>query len=194
MPILGVIASGISGNLITGAFDSIATVTTTAGQTAVNFLSIPATYKHLQVRGIARANESNPGDGSGIYMRLNGNNAANYWYQRIYCVRGTANNNGAADYQANTTYPDCGIITSASQPASIYGGLIIDIPDYANVNIKHSGSVQSGFATTSSSTNQYTHTGAFAWNSASAIYEINMIVGTGSFAAGSVISLYGIKG
>lgn len=194
MPILGVIASQISGHLSTTAFDSIATVTTTAGQTAVTFNNIPSTYKHLQVRGIGRANESNPGDGSGIYMRFNNDTASNYWYQRLYCVRGSTNNNGTGDYSANTNYPDCGIITSASQPASIYGGCIIDILDYANTNIKHSASVQSGFATTSTSTNQYTHTGAFAHNSTSAVSRIDLIVGTGSFAANSTFALYGVKG
>lgn len=194
MPIIGVIDSAKTGNLVTGSFDSIATVTTTAGQTAVTFSSIPSTYKHLQVRGIGRANESNPGDGSGIYLRFNNDSTSNYWYQRMYCVRGVSNNNGAGDYQSGTNYPDCGIVTSASQPASIYGGCIIDILDYTNANIKKSASVQSGFCTTSSSTNQYTHTGAFTRNSTEVINRIDLVIGTGSFAANSTFALYGVKG
>jgi hypothetical protein len=194
MPILGIVASSITGKLVTGSFDSIATVVTTAGQTAVTFNSIPSTYRHLQVRGIARANESNPGDGSGIYMRFNGDGGSNYFYNRQYFVKGVANNSGAADGSFSSPYADCGIITSASQPASIYGSLVVDIYDYAVAGKRRVASSNGGFCTTSGSTNQYTHISSLSWADTTAINTVALIVGTGSFAANSTFALYGVKG
>jgi hypothetical protein len=56
MPILGIIASAITGNLVTTSYESIATVTVGGGGAAtVAFTSIPATYTHLQIRGIGRS-------------------------------------------------------------------------------------------------------------------------------------------
>jgi hypothetical protein len=60
MPILGIIASAITGNLVTTSYESIATVTVGGGGSAtIDFTSIPATYTHLQIRGIARSTNGN---------------------------------------------------------------------------------------------------------------------------------------
>ena len=54
MPILGVIASQITGHLSTNSFESIQTVTVgSGGQSSISFSSIPSTYKHLQLRCFA---------------------------------------------------------------------------------------------------------------------------------------------
>jgi hypothetical protein len=51
MPILGIIASAITGNLVTTSYESIETVTVGSGGSAtVTFSSIPATYTHLQIK------------------------------------------------------------------------------------------------------------------------------------------------
>ena len=52
MPILGVIASGISGNLygITGSYESIATVALTSNTATITFSSIPQTRRCPLVR------------------------------------------------------------------------------------------------------------------------------------------------
>ena len=54
MPILGLLASAISGNLFapSGAYDSIATASGTGSSATISFTSIPSTYTHLQIRGI----------------------------------------------------------------------------------------------------------------------------------------------
>jgi hypothetical protein len=52
-PILGILASGMSGNLWAPGkdFDSIATTTVGAGgASTITFSSIPSTYRHLQIR------------------------------------------------------------------------------------------------------------------------------------------------
>ena len=59
MPILGIIASSISGNLDANDFESIATVSVGSGGAAnVEFTSIPATFTHLQIRAILKTTTS----------------------------------------------------------------------------------------------------------------------------------------
>ena len=74
--ILGIIAS--SGAAAGGgtSYESISTVTVGSGGAAdVTFSSIPATYKHLQIRGISR----NSGSGISIgRVRFNSDTGTNY--------------------------------------------------------------------------------------------------------------------
>ena len=54
MPILGIIAASFQ-EAVPNSYESIETVTVGSGGSAtVSFTSIPATYTHLQIRGIAR--------------------------------------------------------------------------------------------------------------------------------------------
>jgi hypothetical protein len=54
-PILGIMASQISGHLETGAYESISTVTVGGGGSATLLLvQFRCTYTHLQVRAIYR--------------------------------------------------------------------------------------------------------------------------------------------
>ena len=80
MPVLGIIASQISGHLFqpTGAYDSIATSTVGAGGAAsIVFSSIPSTYTHLQIRGIVRISAI-----AEMRMQFNGDTATNYsWHE-----------------------------------------------------------------------------------------------------------------
>jgi hypothetical protein len=193
-PILGVIDSAKTGNLSTTAFDSIATVTASANQSLITFTGIPATYRHLQLRGLSRGHQSNPNDGSGIYMRFNSDTGGNFGYQRFYCVRGISNNNGASDSGANQSFADCGIATSASQTADIFGGAIVDVLDYAIAGKKRSANSFGGFALNSNASNQYTHFSQLSWNDTAAVTRIDIVMGVGSFAANSTWALYGVKG
>jgi hypothetical protein len=75
-PILGIYASQISGHLFapSGAYDSIATATFTGSALSVTFSSIPSTYTHLQIRGLART----PSGNDQIDLRFNGDSGNNY--------------------------------------------------------------------------------------------------------------------
>jgi hypothetical protein len=50
MPILGILASAITGNLVTSSYESIATFNITTSTPSVTFSSIPQTFTHLQIR------------------------------------------------------------------------------------------------------------------------------------------------
>jgi hypothetical protein len=75
MPILGIMASQISGHLWApeGAYDSLATVTLSANTSSITFAGIPAGYKHLQLRA-TWANST----GADTWMRINGDTGSNY--------------------------------------------------------------------------------------------------------------------
>ena len=62
MPILGTVASQFSSKPF-GSYESIQTVTVGLGGAAnVEFTSIPATYTHLQIRGISKTDRADDND------------------------------------------------------------------------------------------------------------------------------------
>ena len=80
-PILGIIASSMLG--VTSSYESIATTTVGAlGASSVTFSSIPSTYKHLQLRWIARSNRVAAQDF--VDIRLNSDTGANYSAHLLY--------------------------------------------------------------------------------------------------------------
>ena len=79
MPIIGVIDSSKSGNLTpTAGYISLASVLVTSNTpTIITFSSIPATYKHLEIRGHLNENVTNNNAFFRIYFN-NDTTAANY--------------------------------------------------------------------------------------------------------------------
>jgi hypothetical protein len=126
MPILGIMASQISGKLWQpdGAYDSLATVTLSAATSTIIFAGIPNTYKHLQIRGIARTATSTQ---DYIIYKPNGNN--------ISARHFLAGDGASASAGASTSVFDFGSIPSSSSTANVFGAYILDILDYtANKN------------------------------------------------------------
>jgi hypothetical protein len=117
-PILGIYASQISGHLFapSGAYDSIATVTVgSGGSSSISFTSIPATYTHLQIRGISKMSS-----GASLYMQLNSDTGSNY--ARHY-LNGNGSTTGAG---ANSSFTNMFAGTTANA-TSTFGASIIDI-------------------------------------------------------------------
>jgi hypothetical protein len=132
MPILGIMASQISGKLWApdGAFDALATVT--VGATAVSsieFAGIPNTYKHLQIRYIGR-NSATGATLATLRMRVNGY-TSNYPLHKISGNGATASAYGTT---AEVYIQDTMLMPTNSATASIFGAGIIDILDYANTS------------------------------------------------------------
>ena len=132
MPILGVIASSISGNLYSASFDSIATQTVGAGgASSVTFSSIPSTYTHLQVRCYAQTNRGTYGIDE-VRIRFNSDTGTNYADHSLY-------GNGSAVFSGAST-STTGMLTSGTIGTStgnsslVWGIDIIDILDYVNTN------------------------------------------------------------
>jgi hypothetical protein len=127
MPILGIMASAMSANLWQpqGAYDALSTVTVPSGGAAsITFAAIPNTYKHLQIRGIARTATSTQ---DFIVYKPNGNN--------ISARHFLAGDGASASAGASTSVFDFGSIPTSSSTANVFGTYILDILDYtANKN------------------------------------------------------------
>ncbi len=179
MPVLGIVASQISGHLFapSGAWDSIATTTVgSGGTTSITFSSIPATYTHLQIRGFTISSSGS----FNIAVRFNSDTASNYWWHQFY---GNGSVTGSNNAGALTTF-----MYMTPMEASP-GASILDILDYTNTNkykvLRGVGGVDTngaGAVTMNSG----------MWNSTVAINSITLFGGT--YGQYSSFALYGIKG
>jgi hypothetical protein len=187
MPILGITASSISGNLITNSYVSISTVTVGSGGSAtVTFSSIPATYKHLQIRYIARGTRaSNYIDISTRYNSDTGNN-----YYSLHQLYGDGSS-AASDVDSTASLIKSGYSAAANQSASIFGTGVIDILDYSNTNKYKTQRSLIGIDNNGSG---YIMLRSGLWMSTSAISNISFFPDGGNFAEYTQFALYGIKG
>jgi hypothetical protein len=179
MPILGVIASSISGNLYNASYDSISTVTVGAGGAAsITFSSIPSTYTHLQIRGISKMSS-----GASLYMQLNSDTGSNY-------ARHYFNGNGsAAGAGGNSSFTNM-FVGSTGTATSTFGANVIDILDYTNTN-KYTTSRSLSGADANGSGFMQVMSGL--WINTAAVSTIT-ILGDSNFQEYSSFALYGIKG
>jgi hypothetical protein len=187
-PILGIMASQISGHLSTVSFDSIATTTVgSGGSSTITFSSIPGTYKHLQIRAITRDN------GVGVYntykVTYNGDTASNYSVHAMY-----GQNINTVDQFGNANQTGIIVYATPSAVASgIFGAQVIDILDYADTN-KYKTQRSIGGVSENNDNNLITVMSG-SWRSTSAISSITIAAnGTTLFQEYSSFALYGIKG
>jgi hypothetical protein len=189
-PILGIWASAQQGALQT-AFDSIQTVTVgSGGVSSVTFSSIPGTYTHLQIRGIARTNTGGGSSTVGLEMRFNSDTGANYTSNHV--LYGTGSSALAA---ASGTSMDLGSVVNSPQSsatANSFGVVVADILDYANTNKYKTVRGLGGYD--GNDTNGIVTFRSFAWMNTSAITSITFSASTRDIAQYSSLALYGIKG
>jgi hypothetical protein len=188
MPILGIIASAITGNLVTTSYESIETVTVGGGGSAtVSFTSIPATYTHLQIRSIQRATAGAGNGEDQNALIFNGDTSSNYSRHNIYGTGSVTGANGtASDIQ----------ISIADSPrngatANAFGVGIIDILDYANTNKYKTIKSLDGCDLNGAGVIIF---GSGSWRNTAAITSITITAYNTAFAQYSQFALYGIKG
>jgi len=188
MPVLGIIASQISGHLFTqSAFDSIATTTVGSGGTStITFSSIPQTYTHLQIRGIARENSGAGTSINDLLVRFNSDSGANYRYHYLR-GNGTAASAGTAGSQ---TYAWALGTSQAGSTASVFTGNVLDILDYTNTNKYTTTRSLSGTDFNGSGIVDFISN---LWLNTAAITSITITTGGNDFAQYSSFALYGIK-
>ncbi len=171
-----------------GSFESIATATGTGSSGTITFTSIPSTYKHLQVRGIARGGASL----APLYFYLQLNSVSGY---ACHHLRG---NGASVDATADTarTYAELagGGADSTFMAANIMGGIIIDIHDYASTTKNKTIRCLAG-------TDRNGSDGIIALSSAlatglgtTAVNELKLIAASGNWTTSTTFALYGIKG
>jgi len=194
MPILGIMASQISGRLtpLTG-FVSIATQTVGLGGAAsVTFSNIPSVYKHLQIRVLSRNTSSS--------VRVNmqvGNGSidtgSNYnWHS----LGGDGSSAFAYTPGPNLNYIQAISSVQGSEIANAFGVGVIDILDYQNTNKNKTIRILTGSEVNSAAAgNYFVGINSGAWFNTSAINTITLYPNSaGNLAQYSSFALYGIQG
>jgi hypothetical protein len=116
------------------AFESIATATVGSGGVAsVTFSSIPSTYKHLQIRAIAKYNYTVALDFSNVMLVFNSDTSSSYSYHTLL-GRGTSVDVGSASSQSKGVVQTFMPTNAGGDDNNVYGGTVIDILDYADTN------------------------------------------------------------
>lgn len=190
MPILGIIASAITGNLTPPqilAYESIATATVGGGgSSTVTFSSIPSTYTHLQLRCIARQTGAvNLGN---IKIRLNNDSGGNY---RTHIILGDGSTLVSFDYGSGNDGIYLNYMPGANAASGILGTAMLDILDYTNTNKNTvmrflQGEDRNGAGTITFNSG--------LWLNTNAVNRIDLVPTQGNLAQYSHFALYGIKG
>ena len=187
-PILGIFAS--QGRVASNSYESIQTVTVGAGgQAAIDFTSIPSTYKHLQIRVLGRTNRANSLDA--FRMQFNGDTGSNYYISHY--VFGTGASAGSGSEGTGTAI---GVwrIAGDSAAASVFGSVIVDVLDYTSTN-KNKTVRYLGGMDNNGSGEIYLGSGLWFNSTIAAISSIKIVPNIGtSFNQNSQFALYGIKG
>ncbi len=172
-----------------GAVTLIQTQTLGADAADFTFSSIPQTYQDLQLTCYGRVTEATTSDY--IYLRFNGDTAANYDDQKV-----TGNTSSAASGQTNggtkiriAEWPG----TSSSTTTQV-AAMQTTIPSYASTAFDKavSGTSFDNWNTTSGSNQVGTFGGK--WRSTAAITSLTLIPTSNNFKTGSSCSLYGAGG
>jgi hypothetical protein len=101
-PILGIVASQNYVRTPPSSFESIATATGTGSSATITFSSIPSTYQHLQIRGIARATSGGETEPIDLRLYFNGLTTGIYSSHALY-----GNGSSAAATSAHAGSDDC---------------------------------------------------------------------------------------
>jgi hypothetical protein len=179
----GSMLAGNPAYVLPTAFESIATVTVGSGGAAnVEFTSIPATYTHLQIRGIAQTASS----GQFVKMQMNSDTTTNYNSHILF---------GDGSSASPSTYGDRADIpvwaNNTGTAANTFAVCVIDILDYANTNKYKTTRCLDGYDSNGSGVIALT---SGLWRSTSAITSLKFTGFSGNLVEYSHFALYGIKG
>jgi len=181
---LGILAG--SGGEAGPAFELIETQILGSSQASITFSSLgtySSTYKHLQIRTLARVSG---GSTETLLIRLNGDTGSNYSWHGL-----SGNGSSVSSFAlTSNSYMGIGIHPGTNSSANIFGPTVIDFLDtYSTTKNKTARSLggMNGAATT-----VRLHSGL--WQSTSSLTSIQVFSEVTNFVAGSRFSLYGIKG
>lgn len=171
----------------TNSYESIATVTVGSSVSTISFTSIPSTFKHLQIRMIAKTDRALNRDT--INLTFNGTSGGT-----AYSRHGLYGDGATAAAEGSASQPSIFILRASgnSSATNIFGAIIVDILDYQNTN-KYKTVRSLGGADFNGSGEMTLYSGSY--QSTSAISSISMTPVNGTnFLQYSHFALYGIKG
>jgi hypothetical protein len=172
----------------TTSYESISTVTVSTAVSSISFTSIPSTFKHLQIRGIARTSVADTRES--IKLTFNSDTGANYARHSLWGSGSAASAFGASsqNYVLLTDF------AAANATSSIFGAAITDVLDYQNTN-KYKTVRSLGGVDLNSATDVYDGLNSGLWMNTNAVTSITLTPFSGSnLTQYSQFALYGIKG
>jgi hypothetical protein len=181
--------SMLAGNAayVPSSYESIASATGTGSSGTITFSSIPSTYQHLQIRGIA--DSSGAGTQQDLLIRINGVTSSSY---SDHSLKGNGSSVSATGNASQTYAYNFDVVTGNSVTANTLGVFILDLHDYASTSKTKTLRLLGGFDNNGSG---YIVLNSNLFNSTSAISSISLIAGGGGFwETNTQIALYGIKG
>jgi hypothetical protein len=184
--ILGIIASS-GAAASTSSYESIVSATGTGSSNTITFSSIPATYKHLQIRCLARDTNVN-NDFSDIRIRLNSDTATNYTRHLLKGDGTTVTGTGSI---TQTSMIVNGAARQDASTANIFGVSIIDFIDYASST---KNKTMRAFAGNDVNGSGGVNLSSALWLNTNAITTIDLFTNAGNWTTTSTFALYGIKG
>lgn len=166
------------------AYELIASAVGNGSSGSITFLSIPSTYKHLQIR--CTVQDTGSSNQLGLRLRINESSDTNYNGNYIQFRDSNQEFIGSSSL---ATFIDLGVLSAPSN-SSYVGAAIIDFVDYA--------STVKGKAVRSFGGN-YTWEPRLMFNSGSyreeaPISSIQLYIASNSFTSNTKFALYGIKG
>jgi len=172
-------------------YESIATITLgSGGASNVTFSSIPSTYKHLQIRCIAKTTRASFSNDN-LKIQFNSDTASNYYSHNVY---GDGSGTGGNAFGWTAQY--YGGSVGAQLITNNFGAAIIDIIDYSNTNKFKVSKILAGFDNNNTGTDKgIVALNSGHWRSTSAITSVIIGAAEGSgLQEFSTFALYGIKG
>jgi hypothetical protein len=161
---------------------------TTSGAQGVEFLNIPQTFTHLQLRCFVRDQASAPNPDY-LLGRFNGDATANYANHELY-GNGSSVTAGAFNISTYGFFGPFSYVSGAYSTANVWTSVIIDILDYSNTNKNTTVRAIGGW-----DENGAGRVGLYSglWKSTAAINSIFISTANGNEVAGSTYTLYGIS-
>jgi hypothetical protein len=165
-----------------GAYELISSTILTSNTASVTFSSIPATFKHLQVRYVARATST--GNATNIVTTINNNTGSNYAVHELIGDGSSVSSSGFSGLTAilRPSIPDDALT------AGMFAAGVVDLLDYSSVSKNKTIRFFNGVG----ARNVTLVSGLFV--NTAATTSITFATQEGSLKTGTRFSLYGIRG
>jgi|GEM_PF-4248129 len=165
-----------------------ATVTTSGGQTNVDFTGIPGGFQHLRIEGTARSTLAGTTVDL-LGLQFNGDTAANYATQETFSNSNAGSaTNGQVTGQSTITAVR---LTPAGAIATYASSFVVDIPQYTQTTFnKATISHYNAFGNGATIAFLYNISSVGTWANTAAINRVKLTCGSGAFVNGSILSLY----
>ena len=146
-----------------------------------------AAYKHLQIRAAIRTDYTSPFND--CYLQFNGVTSSSYSWHQLYGYNGSVGSSAGS----STVSIDLGSAVGASNAASAFSAMVVDIADFQSTSKNKTLKSLSGGAGSTGGTNSILNLYSGAWYSTSAVTSFLIYPSSGNFVTGSRFSLYGLK-